>query len=233
MTTINAFVVQTGGQTVLIDTGAGTLMSPTAGCLLSNLAAAGIAPGDIDTVLLTHMHIDHVGGLVDAADQPVFPNAALLVPQDEAAFWLDEAKAAAAPEAMQPYFALARRTTAPYSSRLRAFAEPDPVPGITAVKLPGHTPGHTGYRVGAGEDQLLIWGDIFHVPDVQSRRPDVGVMYDIDGPAAIATRRAILAQVADEGTLVAGMHLHFPAFIRIMREGDAYAVRPIAWLPVL
>jgi glyoxylase-like metal-dependent hydrolase (beta-lactamase superfamily II) len=231
MTALNVFVVQTAGQTVLVDTGGGNLMGPTAGHMTVALHAAGIAPGDVDVVLMTHLHIDHVGGLLDANDKPAFPNATLVVPQGEVDYWLDEAQAAAAAEDKKPRFALAKRMTAPYA--MRAFDGGEPVPGIEAVPLPGHTPGHTGYAMGPADGRLLIWGDIMHAPDIQCRRPEAAVMFDVDQPQAIATRRAILARAADERLLVAGMHMHFPAFARIVRDGDAYAIRPIAWLPQL
>lgn len=233
MTAVNTYLVQTPSRTVLIDTGAGPLMGPTVGRLVEHLVAAGVAPGDVDTVLLTHMHIDHVGGLLNPDGTPAFANADLLVPQAEAAFWLDDAVAAKAPEAAQPSFALAKRMTAPYGKRLHAFTEAEPVPGLIAVPLPGHTPGHTGYQLGAGEAGLLIWGDIFHQPDLQAPNPDVAVMFDTDQSLAIATRRDILARVAAEQIMVAGMHLHFPGFMRIAAVGDGYAVRPLPWMPEL
>ncbi len=231
--TVNVFVVQTPTQTVLIDTGCGQGMTPTTGQMMDNLHAAGIQPGDIDVVLMTHLHRDHAGGLLTPDGKPAFPNAALVVPETEVTFWLDEGHAAAAPEDRRPSFELARRKIAPYGARMRVFTGSAPVPGIEAVPLPGHTPGHTGYVVGSGEDRVLIWGDIVHYPDIQSRRPDVAVLFDVDPAQAIATRRAILARAADERLLVAGMHTHFPAFVRIAREGDAFAVQPIAWLPGL
>lgn len=233
MTAVNVFVVQTQDRTVLIDTGAGALMGPTAGRMMAALDAAGIAAANVDAVLMTHLHIDHVGGLLDEDGRPAFVNASLLIPQAEAAYWFDSANLAAVPEDKRGAFALVQRVTDPYSSRVRAFTEREPIPGIEAVPLPGHTPGHTGYAMGPQGDRLLIWGDIVHAPDIQSRRPEAAVIFDVDQPMAIATRRAILARAADEGLTVAGMHMHFPAFARIVRDGDAFAIRPVAWLPEL
>ena len=173
MTAVNVFVIQSPGQTILVDTGAGTLMGPTAGRMMGNLAAAGIAPEAIDAVLMTHLHIDHVGGLLTADGAPAFPNADLLIPRGEADFWFDDAAEAAAPAAMRPGFTLARRTTTPYGDRVKTFTAA-PAPGIEAVPLPGHTPGHTGYALGSGADRLLIWGDIMHAPEIQARRPGRG-----------------------------------------------------------
>jgi glyoxylase-like metal-dependent hydrolase (beta-lactamase superfamily II) len=233
MTAVNVFVIQSPGQTILVDTGAGTLMVPTAGRMMANLAAAGIAPDEIDAILMTHLHIDHVGGLLTADGAPAFPNADLMIPQGEIDFWFDEAQEAAAPEAKRPGFALARRTTAPYGNRMKAFSAKAPLPGIEAVALPGHTPGHTGYALGSGADRLLIWGDIMHAPEIQARRPEAAVLFDLDPALAIATRKSIMARVAEERLLVAGMHMHFPAFQYLVQAGGGYALRPIPWLTEL
>lgn len=233
LTAINTFLIQGPSGTVLIDTGGGSLLGPTAGRLTEGLSAAGVSPGDIDVVLMTHLHIDHVGGLLTADGAPAFANADLLVAEPEAAFWFDPATAAAAPEAARPSFDLAVRMTAPYGPRLRRFGAGAPVPGIEAVPLYGHTPGHTGYALGSGGDKLLIWGDVFHMPDIQSRRPGAGIPFDSDPAMAIATRQRILEIAARERFLVAGMHMHFPAFARVAADGDGYAVQPIAWQPAL
>ena len=114
-----------------------------------------------------------------------------------------------------PYFAMAQRQMAPYLDRLQTFTEGEVAPGITAVPLPGHTPGHTGYRIESGAESLLIWGDITHVPEVQIPRPDVTVIYDVDPGQAEASRRRILAETATAGQLVAGMHIHFPGYAHV------------------
>jgi glyoxylase-like metal-dependent hydrolase (beta-lactamase superfamily II) len=225
----NAFIVQGGGQTMLIDTGAGAGMGPGCGRLLPNLAAAGIQPGAIDLVLMTHLHPDHCGGLATAEGAAVFPNAALGLAAAEADFWLNDA-AANAPEPMRPYVLAAQAAVAPYRDRIRLLTT-DAAPGITRMALPGHTPGHSGYRIGDGADALLIWGDIMQVPDVQSVRPDVGVGFDVDGAQAQRSRMMALDMAATDRLLVAGMHLHFPAFSHVSRNGQGFDLIPEPWMP--
>lgn len=231
--TFNAFLVQDGTRNVLIDTGGGGLMGPAGGRLLGNLRAAGLAPGDIDVILLTHLHVDHVGGMTDAAGGAVFERAEVVVAEAEAAFWLDAARAAEAPEARRPAFATAAAALAPYAGRVRRFSEAEPVPGLHAEGLPGHTPGHTGYRIAGDDGGLLIWGDIVHVPDIQSRFPSVGVMFDVDPAQAEATRRRLFDMAARERLLVAGMHLHFPGFAHVEVASEGYRLAPALWTPEL
>lgn len=227
---VNTFLVQGAGRTILIDTGAADSMAPTLGRLLPNLAAAGVQPGDVDLVLLTHFHPDHSNGLAAKDGTAVFPNAALSVSEAEAAFWLDTDPEGAA-EGLRPYLAAARAAVAPYAGRFTRSGGQPVAPGVTPVALPGHTPGHTGYRIDDGGESLLIWGDIMHMPDVQAPHPEVTVVYDLDPAQAEASRRRVLDMVAADRLAVAGMHLHFPGFAHVERAGAGYAVVTEPWSP--
>ena len=227
---VNCFAVYSGGRLALIETGSGTSMGPTLGWLPRNLATAGIEVDEIDTVLLTHMHPDHSNGLVGDAGEIHFPAAELCVHEDEVAHWHDDARMAQATERQRiRYFEAARRQFAPYRDRVRTFRKGEVFPGITAIPIPGHTPGHTAFVVESGHAALLIWGDTVHVPEIQVARPEVTMEFDTDPSAAAAARRRIFDMAASERLLVAGMHLHFPAFGRLAKRGDGYALVPEAW----
>lgn len=230
-TNVNCFVIHSKGRTALVETGCGTYMQPTSGRLLSNLAAAGIAPADIDTILLTHMHPDHSAGLTNReTDARFFDNAELVVHENEPKHWLDDANLARANERERKlYFNCAREQIAPYMDRLQLFTSGEVFPGVTAISRPGHTPGHSNFLIESGNDQLLIWGDIVHVPEVQTARPEACMSYDTDKAQAEASRRAVFDMVATDGLLVTGMHLHFPGFSRLVRRGDGYQLLAAAW----
>jgi glyoxylase-like metal-dependent hydrolase (beta-lactamase superfamily II) len=229
--TVNAFLVQIGERLTLVDSGCGGVMGPSLGRLADNLAAMGVAPAAIDTVLLTHLHPDHVGGLVDAAGNALLPNAELIVPEAEPRFWQDDTVLAQAPEENRGFIQLARSVLAAYHGRLRTIASGEALPGVTAIPAPGHTPGHTGWLIASGAESLLIWGDIVHLPGVQFARPDAGMSFDVDGAQAIATRRRMMDMAATDRLLVAGMHLDFPAFGHLARAGEGYAFIPEVWTP--
>jgi len=229
--TVNTFLLTMGGKRILVDTGCAASFGPTVGAMLANLAAMGVAPETIATVLLTHGHPDHVNGLLDAAGAGVFPNAELLVSANEIAFWQDDAIMAAAPDDFKAYFAGARAAFAAYAPRTRLIADGEVLPGITAIPAYGHTPGHTAYMVQLGGESLLIWGDVVHIPGVQFARPGVGLVFDTDGPAAIATRGRLMDMAATDKLLVAGMHLDFPVFGHVVRQGTGYAHVPEVWTP--
>jgi glyoxylase-like metal-dependent hydrolase (beta-lactamase superfamily II) len=231
--TVNTFLLHLGERLALVDGGCGGALGPGLGLLIANLAAAGVAAENIDTVLATHLHPDHVGGLVGADGTAVFPKAELVVHAAEPAFWQDDAMLARASEQDRGFFQLARAALTAYRGRLRTFTQGDVLPGVAAVPEPGHTPGHTGYRIGSGVDGLLIWGDIVHMPGIQFARPEVGMTFDVDRAQAAATRRRILEMAAAERLRVAGMHLDFPAFGHVARAGDAYSFIPEVWSPAL
>ena len=231
-TSVNTFLIHSKGRIAIIDTGSGNYLQPTAGHVQRNLAAAGIDPKSIDTVLLTHMHPDHSAGLTDMSNgERLFPNAELMMHENELAHWFDDAAMSKVDErSRQLYFGAGREQVEPYKDRTRLFKQGEVFPGVTAVPSLGHTPGHTAYLVASGKDQLMIWGDTVHVPEVQTAFPEAGMAFDTDLAAAAASRKRMFDRVSADGILIAGMHLHFPAYSRLARRGDAYALYPEAWV---
>lgn len=226
---INTFLIQSAGRTALVDTGAGDTMGPTLGTLMQTLEAAGIEADDIDTVLLTHLHPDHSNGLVDSEGKTIFETAELVVSEHDMRFRHDDAARAPFDAAYQlKYFDRPRQQVAPYRNRIRD-ARGEVFPGVTAVPLPGHTPGHTGYMVSSQGESLLIWGDICHAPELQLPNPEVTVIFDVDPEQAIETRRKTLDWVATDRLLIAGMHMAFPGFHHIVRGRDGYEGLPEYW----
>ncbi len=231
---INCFLIQAGERRILVDSGFGGAIGPLAGHLAGDLEVLGVAPADIDTVLCTHLHPDHVGGLVDSNGAAVFPNAELVVHQADHRFWGDDATLAGATNDQDRGFVqLARATIAPYADRTRLLTTGEAAPGISIVPEPGHTPGHSGWLVASGGESLLIWGDIVHMPGIQFTRPDAGMGFDVDGAAAIETRKRIMDMTATDRLMVAGMHLDFPCFGHVARASSGYAFIPDVWTPTV
>lgn len=229
---VNCFVVHAFGRMALIDTGCGTYLKPTAGKLLENLAAAGVDPADIDSVLLTHIHPDHSSGLTrPETGRRVFGTAELIVHEQELKHWFDDELMNATDEDERRYFfQYAREQVSPYLQCLKTFNNRTEVfPGITSVPLPGHTPGHSGYLIDSGDDSLLIWGDLIHVPELQIERPEVTMSFDVDPLLAEKTRRDVFAEVAHSKRLVAGMHIDFPGFAHVIQQGEKFSLLPEVW----
>lgn len=235
-TAVNAYLVNTGKNLVLVDAGAAKLFGPSLGFTLQNMKAAGYEPSQVDTVIITHLHPDHVGGVADADGKPVFPKARILVAKEDNDFWLSQKTAEGSPAKMQPFFKMARDAAAPYlkGEQWQTFAEGSVlVPGIKAVKANGHTPGHTAFAVESEGQRLLIWGDLVHAHAVQFARPGVSIEFDVDQQQAIATRKSIFKTMAISKSLVAGMHLPFPGLGHVRWDGkESYSWVPIEFAPL-
>jgi glyoxylase-like metal-dependent hydrolase (beta-lactamase superfamily II) len=226
---INAFLVNTGKKLILIDTGAGALYGACCGRLLANLRAAGYQPEQVDEILLTHLHKDHVGGVLQAG-KIAFPNAVLRVARTDADYWRDPASRGKAPEFLRSFFDSASESLAPYAAagRLRPFdGDIELEPGIRSVSEPGHTPGHTGYLVESRGQRLLVWGDIVHVAPVQLWDPQASVTYDTSDADAQRARRTLLDRAANEQLWIGAAHIAFPGLGHIRHDGEHYR-----WIPV-
>ena len=234
-TAVNAYLVNTGEHLVLIDAGAAGLFGPTLGKIVENLRAAGYDPAKVDAVLITHLHGDHVNGLLNADGTRAFPNADVWSAKADNEFWLSETVAAQAPKDFQPFFKMARDAAPPYQADgvWKTFERDQPIlPGISAVAAHGHTPGHSAYLLQSGGSALLIWGDLVHNHAVQFVKPDVAIEFDVDKKQAVAARKALFARAAKERLLVGGMHLPFPGIGHVRREARGYAWVPIEYGPI-
>ncbi len=232
-TSVNAFLINTGTKLVLVDTGSGKLFGPTLGKLAENLKAAGYQPEQVDAVLITHMHADHVGGLM-AGDKLAFPNATVHADQHDADYWLSQAKLDAAPEPIKDFFRGAMASLKPYvaAGKFKPFdGDTELVPGISAKAARGHTPGHSIFVVESKGQKLVLWGDLMHVAAVQFPDPSVTIQFDTDAKAAAVQRQRAYADAARRGYWVAAAHLSFPGIGHLRSDGKGYAWVPANYAP--
>lgn len=227
-TNFNAFLVRSAAGIVLIDAGARDLFGPQAGGLQAALEAVGTRAPEITRVVFTHLHPDHIAGAVDAEGAAAFPNAELVVSRREYGFWMDAGRFAGKGAPMEEWHGLACGVIGAYRDRLRLFDDVEGAavaPGLTALPLPGHTPGHTGFRLEDGGEQLVLAADIVHAQDLQIPNPEIGVGFDVDGQEAAAARRRMLDMLARDGLLFSGGHILGPdKFVRATRDGSGYRI---------
>lgn len=219
---VNTYVIRTKNSITLIDSGWGA----PKGQSLENLQQIGITPDKIDTILFTHLHADHVSGLVSEG-KTVFPNAKIFVSSLERSYWFNEDEMNKTADKTR--FKLAQQALLAYGDRVQTF-EPgtEIVPGITAIDESGHTPGHVGYLIKSKDEKMLIWGDLTHYTEVQLAAPEIAVKYDVDPEQAIASRQTILSWVASENIPVAGMHILYPGVGRVHAQGNnSYVFEPL------
>jgi glyoxylase-like metal-dependent hydrolase (beta-lactamase superfamily II) len=235
-TSCNAYLINTGSKLILIDAGSGQSMGPACGELSENLKAAGYAPEQIDVVLITHLHPDHFGGLLNADGKPAFPKATIYLAKAENDFWTsDEEPKLDLPAAMKEHLLAARKqakkTADEYLAhkQWKTFEKTDlPVADVKAVPLPGHTPGHTGYEIASAGKSLLVIGDTVHFGAVQFPHPETAVSFDADSPQAVSTRKALFQRLADSKTIIANSHVSFPGIGHLRKEGEG----SYGWVPL-
>ena len=228
-TSVNGYLINTGAKLVLVDTGAAGLFGPTLGNLVANLKASGYQPEQVDEIYITHMHADHVGGLM-AGDKRAFPNAVVRADKRDADFWLSQANMDKAAIDDKGFFQGAMASINPYvkADKFKVFdGNTELVAGIKAVASPGHTPGHSIYAVESKGQKLMLWGDLMHVASVQFENPGVTIKFDTDSKAAAVQRKKAYADAAKLGYLVGSAHLSFPGIGYLRAEGKGYA-----WIPV-
>ncbi len=227
------YLVNTGKQLILVDAGSGTWFGGGKfGHLVANLRTAGYTPEEVDIVLVTHLHSDHIGGLTTPDGKIVFPNADIYVAKADSDFWLSPEIAAKAPKDAQQFFQSAQGIAAPYikAGKWHTFSDSDQiVDGMQIVPLRGHTPGHTGYEFSSQGKKILFWGDVMHVQRLQLPDPKITVVFDVDPTAALATRDQLLRKLANEGVLIAGPHMLFPGLGRLHNESGTYRWAPVAF----
>ncbi|MFC7734578.1 MBL fold metallo-hydrolase [Roseomonas sp. GCM10028921] len=229
----NAMVLNTGRQLVLFDTGMGDSMGeasrmfgPTTGYLLRNMRAAGIDPAQIDMVIATHAHCDHIWALVDAKGNRNFPNAQVAISEADLRYWTDDANKRG-PEFMTAFIDGARKNLAAYRDRMVMVRDgQEVIPGVTAVASPGHTVGHHCYIIASGDKVLMYTGDLAHHQVLLLRRPGLEFSFDTDPKLSAATRTRLLDRIATDRYAVLSYHFPWPGLGHVVREGEGYG-----WLP--
>lgn len=222
-------LVKVGGKTVMFDAGTGAQLSPKAGKLADNMAAAGIDPKSISTVIVTHFHPDHIFGLMAKdTNAQIYPGAEIVVPAAELAFWGDTGVFAKLPEASHGLAKRVQSTLSTWKNVRQIEGDVEVVPGIRAIPSHGHTPGHTTFQLSSGSSQLFVLADVTNIPALFAKHPEWHAAFDADPIAAEATRRRLFDRVIAEKAIMTGYHYGVPGAGRIEKDGSGYAFVPVA-----
>jgi glyoxylase-like metal-dependent hydrolase (beta-lactamase superfamily II) len=227
---ITPLLINTGSKRVLIDTGSGGQLAATAGTLVAMLAAAGFESNAIDAVAISNFHPDHIDGLRTKDDDLVFPNAEILVPRVEWAYWTNDANLNSAPALYRPYFLNVRRIFRALAKSVRPFeTDTEITPGVTAISAPGHTPGHCAFAIVSGSQSIMALCDTTNHPWLFARHPDWQPILDMDGALAVKTRKRLLDRVVADKMAIAGYHFPFPGYGHMIKSGSGYDFVPALW----
>ena len=219
-TNFNAFLVRSGDATVLVDAGPRDLFGPTCGFLTDALAEAGVSAEDITHLYFTHLHPDHIAGAITADGDPVFTKATVLISEEDISFWSD---GTFTDETLIQWQGLAKAVLGAYAGQTDQIRrEAEIAPSMYGLPLPGHTPGHAGFRIDSGGGFVHV-GDISHAQHLQYADPTIGTGFDIDPDVALETRKRTMDMLATDRTLFSGGHALAPKFGILLRDGNGYA----------
>lgn len=222
-------LVNTGNEVILFDTGNGTGRGDTRGYLLETLKGAGYTPDQIDIVVITHYHPDHVNGLISGG-QPVFPNARYVSGETEHNFWTKKDVLESSDKAMQGRVKFVKENVIPLAEKFSFLkGGQDVVTGITAVEAFGHTPGHMSFNIESNGKRLMLWADLTNHYVASLQKPEWHVVFDMDKDAAIASRKKVLDMVAADKVPATGYHMPFPAMGYVEKVGDAFRWVPLTY----
>ena len=222
-TNFNALLVRKGSETILVDAGLRDFFGPAGGRLPQALEDVGVSPDDIDKLVITHLHVDHIGGAITADGKPVFKNAEVLLADSERAFW-SGMDTAGLDEQTQQFHKLAMDVMSAYADQLTCVGTDAEVSaGIGLIPLPGHTPGHVGVQIESDGEEFVYFTDLLHSQYLQLQDPRICLAFDTDKDVATATRKSFLDRLATDGTICSGGHILAAALGCIEKTRSGYA----------